>query len=93
MEKLLSPEDARWLMDNWHLIIIGSVIVGLVLGVVPFVLGRRRGMPTLGLAGLVVSGLLGGIGVLFSLLAAAAFSIVILLKSQSTVATHDDNLS
>ena len=69
---------------------IGQVIFGILLGLIPFFLGRRRGEPRLGLYGLIASIVAGALSPLAALVVVGVFSWLIVRKKDNAVPTETD---
>jgi Na+/serine symporter len=86
----MQPDQIREFYNhNFYYILVAQILIGLVLGVVPFILGRRRGKRNLGLIGLILCVITGAVSPLLGLLVCVGFSIAILVKG--TAATPNDS--
>ncbi|HMJ07567.1 MAG TPA: hypothetical protein VK468_01095 [Pyrinomonadaceae bacterium] len=66
--------------EFYFYIMIAGAIIGLVLGLIPLILGRRRGYTRLGVYGLIASTVCGAIAPVISVVIVAVFSWVIVKK-------------
>lgn len=71
-------------------VIIGGALVGAVLGMIPLILARRRGRPTLGWYGLASSVVAGAFAPLLSLIVVAIFSWLIVRRTPEETGTAGD---
>lgn len=63
-------------------IILGSLLAGTIFGLIPFILGRKRGLTGLGTAGLICTIVGYFIWPLIGGIVAAVFIIIIMIKSR-----------
>lgn len=70
-------------------IFIGQLILGILLGLIPFFLGRSRGKASLGNWGLLATIIAGAISPLGALIAVGIFVWLIVKKPTATVDTID----
>jgi hypothetical protein len=61
-------------------LVIGQVIIGIILGLIPFFLGRKRGKASLGNWGLLVTIIAGAISPLGAIISVAIYIWLILKK-------------
>ncbi len=81
-----------FLNENFYYIVLAGVGIGLVLGLAPLLLGLRRNKRNLGIAGFLLSGIVGGFSPLLSIVAAAIFTFLVLRKApEPTTPEADDN--
>ncbi|HVF29610.1 MAG TPA: hypothetical protein VNA22_01520 [Pyrinomonadaceae bacterium] len=72
-------------------IVIGGAVIGALLGIVPLMLGKRRGKSRIGWYGLIASAIAGGLaGPVLSLIVVAIFAVV-LLRDTATDSKNDNN--
>lgn len=72
--------------------LIGQVILGILIGLIPFILGRRRNQQRLGTYGLIASIVAGALSPLAAIIAAAVFSwLIVRKKPAADVATDLDS--
>jgi uncharacterized transporter YbjL len=64
----------------WMYILAANFVLGVIFGLIPFFMGRRRGQATLGTAGLIVTPIVGVPSLLLGLLSAAVFTIIIMVR-------------
>ena len=69
-------------IQYWYYFLAGLFLIGLILGLIPFFIGRRKGQPTLGLIALIVTAIVGTPSLLFSLLSCAIFTVMILMRAK-----------
>lgn len=72
-------------------VIIGGAILGALFGLVPLILGRRRGKPAMGWYGLAASVVAGAFAPLLSLIVVAIFSWLIVRQAPDQTAAPADN--
>ncbi len=65
-----------------YLMVIG-IVIGALLGLIPFLLGRRRGQATLGIYGLLACTVTGAVTPIIALIAAAVFVWIIVKKKKT----------
>ena len=78
----MNPEQIREFYDKYfYYILAGGILVGLLFGLVPLVLGIRKKKRNLGIVAIVSSSLVGGFAPILSVVVAAGFTIFILVIS------------
>ncbi|MBP9664790.1 MAG: hypothetical protein KBD94_09215 [Pyrinomonadaceae bacterium] len=86
----MDPQQARDFFDNYfYFIIAGSVIFGALIGLVPLLIGIRRGRRNLGILGFVVTVIDSGISPILGVITAIVFTLVLVLGSNKK--DSDDN--
>ena len=65
-------------------IFLGQLVIGLLLGLIPFFMGRRRGRASLGNWGFIVTVVAGAISPLGALIAVAIYIWLIVRKSSTS---------
>ncbi len=81
-----------FLNENFYYIVLAGVGIGLVLGLVPLVLGLKRNKRSLGLTGFIGSGIVGAFSPLLSIVVVAIFTFLVVRKtSEQTTPEADDN--
>jgi len=85
MDPQTMQQVQQFWIEYWYYFLAALFLIGLVLGLIPFFIGRRRGQPTLGLAALIVTAIVGTPSVVFSLLSCVIFTVIILLRGKKTV--------
>jgi K+-transporting ATPase A subunit len=73
----------QFVRDYWPYILAANFVIGVLLGLIPFFLGRKKGKATLGLIALIVTTIVCIPSTLFGIFSAVAFSIVILIRGRS----------
>lgn len=68
-------------------LIIGQIIFGILVGLIPFFLGRKRGEPKLGNFGILASVVAGALSPLAAIIVAAVFSWLIVRKKGASAET------
>jgi hypothetical protein len=87
----MNTEEIKQIWDQYYYyILVLDILIGFVLGAIPLILGIRRNKRTIGMVAFVVSGLIGGLSPIFSLIAAAIFTFVILRKPASPILNSSD---
>lgn len=78
--------------DYFYYIIAGQLLVGLIFGLIPFLLGVKRGKRNLGLIGLAASVVSAVISPIISIIVAIVFTVFVLRKSgnEPPVVNSDD---
>jgi membrane protein DedA with SNARE-associated domain len=61
-------------------VLLGQLVVGILLGLIPFFLGRKRGRPSLGNWGLLVTIIAGAVSPLGAIIAVAIYVWLIVKK-------------
>lgn len=81
--------------ENFYYIVLAGVGIGLVLGLAPLLLGLRRNKRNLGLAGFLLSGIVGALSPLLSIIVAAIFTFLVVRKApgQTTPKADDNDLN
>jgi amino acid transporter len=72
-------------------IVIGGAILGALFGLVPLILGRRRGKPRLGWYGLIASTVGGAISVLLALIVTGIFSWLIVRNPSESASAQPES--
>jgi len=67
--------------EYFYYIIIGQLLVGLIFGLIPFLLGVKRGKRNLGLIGLAASVITAVISPIISIIVAIIFTVLVIRKS------------
>lgn len=82
----MDPQQARDLFDNYfYYIIAGSVIFGALIGLVPLLIGIRRGRRNLGILGFVVTVIDSGVSPILGVITAIVFTLVLVFGSNKKV--------
>jgi hypothetical protein len=68
---------------NLYYLMLFGVAIGIVLGLVPFILGRKRGKRSLGLIALVLCVISGAFLPILSLLISIGFTVAILVTTSA----------
>ncbi|MBK9214256.1 MAG: hypothetical protein IPM59_01435 [Chloracidobacterium sp.] len=80
----MDPVQAREFFDNYfYYIIAGSLIFGALIGLVPLLIGRRRGRRNLGILGFVVTIVDSGISPILGFITAVVFTLVLIFGSNT----------
>ena len=74
----------------FYYILIADVGIGLLIGLLPLILGIARKQRNLGIIGLVSSGVFGGLFPISSIVVAAVFTMLIVRRSASEKMTDSD---
>ena len=87
----MTPEQLREFYDSYfYYIILGGVVFGLIVGIVPLVLGIKKGNRNLGLIAIVSVAILGALSPLLCLIVAIVFSVIIVVRSKHKVSVDSD---
>jgi hypothetical protein len=79
----MNSEQLRELWNNyWYYFVLVDIGIGLLIGLLPLVMGIARKKRNLGIIGLVVSGIFGGLSPILSLIVAAVFTALIVRGSK-----------
>jgi len=79
----MNSEQLRELYDKYfYYILIADIGIGLLIGLLPLILGIARKSRNLGIVGLVSSGVIGGLSPILSIIVAAIFTALIVRKSK-----------
>lgn len=70
-------------------VFLGQLVVGVLLGLIPFFLGRKRGRPSLGNWGLFVTIIAGAVSPLGAIITVAIYVWLITKRSSTTNQTAD----
>ncbi|HTH50633.1 MAG TPA: hypothetical protein VL501_01790 [Pyrinomonadaceae bacterium] len=72
----------QFVREYWAYILAANFVIGIILGLIPFFVGRRKGQKGLGLAGLIATPIVCLPSTLLGIVCALAFTIIILIKSK-----------
>lgn len=87
----MDPQEIQQFVSKyWPYILAFNFVLGIIFGLIPFFLGRGRGQRTLGLAGLIVTPLVGIPSLLLGILSAVVFSVIILVRGKRTSVPDSD---
>ena len=78
---------------NFYYILFADIALGLVIGLIPLILGIRRKKRNLGILAFISCGLAGGFTPILSIVIAAVFTILMLRKSPGKKAVLSDEIS
>ena len=79
----MQPQDVQeFVRQYWIYLLAFNFVLGLLLGLIPFFLGRSKGQRTLGLVGLIVGPIIGIPSLLLGILSAIVFSVIILVRAK-----------
>ena len=73
----------QFVRQYWPYLLALNFVLGIVFGLIPFFLGRKRGQRTLGLAALIVTPIVGIPSLLLGILSAIVFSVIIVIRGRS----------
>jgi len=90
MDPQTMQQVQQFWVQYWYYIFAALFVIGLILGLIPFFIGRRRGQPTLGLAALIVTGVVGTPSIILSLLSCVIFTVIIILRGQKRSGNADE---
>ncbi len=74
----------------FYYILLADVVIGLIFGAVPLIVGIRKKQRNLGLTALLVSGAVGAASPILSLVAAVIFTVIIVRKGSTPAAPDAD---
>lgn len=90
----MNPEQIREFYDKYfYYILAGGILIGLLFGLVPLVLGIRKKKRNLGIVAIVSCAVVGGFSPILSIVAAVAFTIFILVISSREKNANSDDAS
>ncbi|MEP6786887.1 MAG: hypothetical protein ABJB40_00545 [Acidobacteriota bacterium] len=82
----MNAEQLRELYEKYfYYILLADIGIGLLIGLLPLALGVARKKRNLGIIGLILSGAVGGLSPIFSLIVAAVFTVLIVRGSKKPV--------
>ena len=82
----MNAEQLRELYEKYfYYIVLIDIGIGLLIGLLPLVMGIARKKRNLGIIGLVSSGLVGGLSPILSLIVAAVFTVLIVRGTKKPV--------
>ena len=82
----MNAEQLRELYEKYfYYILLADIGIGLLIGLLPLLMGIARKKRNLGIIGLVASGAVGGLSPIFSLIVAAVFTVLIVRGSKKPV--------
>ena len=85
----MTQDQLKEFYDNYfYYIILAGFVFGIVVGAVPLILGIRKNKRNLGVIAIAVCALAGALSPLLSLIIAAIFSVVILIKTKKPKASN-----
>lgn len=86
----MNEEQIKALMaDNLYTFLVLQVVIGLVFGAIPLILGIRRGKKNLGIVGFILSGIIGAFSPFLSIVTAALFTFLVVRKTRGPEASQD----
>jgi hypothetical protein len=84
MDPQQTAELNRFFRENFYYILGGSILLGLLFGLAPLILGIKKGKRSWGLIAFVVCGVCGAISPILSLVVAIVATVIILRGNSST---------
>ncbi|MFL6374694.1 MAG: hypothetical protein ACJ73D_08525 [Pyrinomonadaceae bacterium] len=79
----MDPQEVQQFVSKyWPYLLAFNFVIGIVFGLIPFFLGRGRGQRTLGLAGLIVTPIVGIPSLLLGILSAVVFAVIIIIRGK-----------
>jgi hypothetical protein len=91
MDQQQTAELYRMYQANFYYIIGAGIVLGLLLGLAPLIMGRKRGKGNVGLITFIISGAIGAFSPLLSLLIAIAVTIYIVRSGNSAAAVNPES--
>jgi uncharacterized transporter YbjL len=83
-------EIREFLQANMFYILAAYLVIGVLLGLIPFFVARRRGKARLGLIALLVTVIVGLVSPLLAVVSVLIFTFVAARKSQTADASTED---
>ena len=71
-------------------VFLGQLVIGILLGLIPFFMGRKRGKPGLGNWGLLVTIIAGAVSPLGAIIAVAIYAWLIVKKPSTSETTSGE---
>ena len=68
----------------WYYFLLAGFVIGLILGLIPFFLGRRKGQAGLGLIALIVTAVVGTPSIVLGLVSCVVFTVIVLIRGRSS---------
>jgi len=88
----MNEADIRNFYEQYFFYILAAqILIGFVFGLIPFIIGRRRGKMTLGLTGLIASTVLGAFSPLLAVLVALVFTFLVTRGSKPSQAVQAED--
>ena len=84
-------EIREFLQANMYYILGAYLVIGVLLGLIPFLVGRRRGKARLGLIALLTTTIVGLLSPLFALISALIFTFVVTRGEREPVPSTDSS--
>lgn len=74
----------------FYYILAAGIGIGLIFGMIPLILGIKRGKRNMGLVGFIVAGVAGAFSPLIAIIVAIVFTVLILRKKGTDPKADDD---
>jgi len=88
----MNEADIRNFYEQYFFYILGAqLLIGFIFGLVPLIIGRRRGKMALGLIGLVAATVLGAFSPLLAILVALVFTFLVSRGSKTPQALQAED--
>jgi hypothetical protein len=85
----MNPEIREFLQANIYYIIAAYLVIGLLLGLIPFFVARRRGKARVGVIALLVTVFVGLLSPLFAVASTLIFTFVVSRKRDTAAASDE----
>lgn len=87
----MNPEQFREIyQQNFYYIVAAGVVIGLLFGAIPLVVGIRRKKKKLGFIGFICSAVAGGFGPPIGILVAGVFLVLVMRKASTKTPAGED---
>jgi hypothetical protein len=75
----------------FYYILAAGILIGLIFGAIPLILGIKRGKRNLGLLGFILAGLAGAFSPLIAIIISVIFIVLVLRKKESAETAGDQD--
>lgn len=88
----MSETDVRVFYEQYfYYILAAGIVIGFIFGLIPLLIGRRRGKKALGLTGLVTATVLGAFSPLLAIIVALVFAFLVARGSKPPQAVQAED--
>ena len=86
----MNEAEVRVLYEQYfYYIVAAGIVIGFILGLIPLIIGIRRGKRAFGMIGLVVSTVIGAFSPLLAVVAAVIFTFLVTRGNKAVQAEND----